>query len=183
MSNAQFTLLAGVEIANGEVEVLSHGEVDDRYGYGDPVAAARKWVGEGALWLHLADLDAAAGTGSNARLVKQVIDHCKADAHIQLAGGIRDDASLDAALATGCTRVVIDAAALADLDWVEKAIATHDKRVGVAITAHDKHVFAPGSAAHGMDLVPVLQRLHAAHCPTYVVTDVDSKGVRKKSQR
>ncbi|MEO8329971.1 MAG: HisA/HisF-related TIM barrel protein [Candidatus Nanopelagicales bacterium] len=183
MSNAQFTLLAGVEIANGEVEVLSHGDIDDRYGYGDPVTAARKWVGEGALWLHVADLDAAAGTGSNSQLVRQVIDRCRADAHIQLAGGIRDDSSLEAALATGSKRVVIDAAALADLDWVEKAIATHDARIAVAVTAHDKQIYAPRTAAHGIELIPVLQRLKAAHCPTYVVTDVDSKGVRKKSQR
>jgi phosphoribosylformimino-5-aminoimidazole carboxamide ribonucleotide (ProFAR) isomerase len=183
MPNAQFTLMAGVEIANGEVEVLSHGEADDRRSYGDPVTAARKWIGQGAQWIHLADLDATAGSGNNASLVAQVIERCRADAHIQLAGGIRDDASLQAALGTGCQRVVIDAAACGDMDWVEKAIVAHDKRVAVAITAHDAKIFAPGSNAHGVDLIAVLERLKTAGCATYVVTDVDSNGVRKKSQR
>jgi phosphoribosylformimino-5-aminoimidazole carboxamide ribonucleotide (ProFAR) isomerase len=183
MSNAQFTLMAGVEIANGEVEVLSHGEADDRHSYGDPVAAARKWIGQGAQWLHLADLDAAAGRGDNSALILQVIDRSRKDAHIQLAGGIRDDASLGSAIKTGVTRVVIDAAALADMDWVASAIKTHDKRVGVAVTAHHEQIFAPGSNAQGLDLVTVLDGLKAAGCHNYIVTDVDSKGVRKKSQR
>ena len=183
MSNAQFTLMAGVEISHGQVEVLSHGEADDRHSYGDPVAAARKWIGQGAQWIHLADLDAAAGETNNARQVAQVIDRCRADAHIQLAGGIRDNASLEAALLTGAQRVIIDAAALDDLDWVSGVIAAHGKRVGVAITAHDQAIFAPGSAAHDLDLVTVLERLKAAACANYIVTDVDSRGVRKKSQR
>lgn len=183
MSNAQFTLMAGVEIANGEVEVLSHGEADDRRSYGDPVAAARKWIGQGAQWIHLADLDAAAGHQRNDDLVRKVIEASRKDAHIQLAGGIRDDRSLDAAIQTGCSRVVIDAAALSDMNWIEGAIKTHDKRVGVAITAHHKEIFAPGSPAHGLDLVSVLDALKTAGCANYIVTDVDSKGVRKKSQR
>ncbi|MFZ0322961.1 MAG: HisA/HisF-related TIM barrel protein [Actinomycetes bacterium] len=183
MSNAQFTLMAGVEISQGQVEVLSHGEADDRYSYGDPVAAARTWVGQGAQWIHLADLDAVEGTGDNARLVKQVLDHCRGQAHVQLAGGIRDDASLAAALDTSCARAVIDTAALSDLAWVEKAVAAGGKRVGVAITGHKDQVYAPGSDAHGADLYEVLERLKASGCSSYIVTDVDSKGVRKKSQR
>jgi len=183
MSNAKFTLMAGVEIANGEVEVLSHGEADDRTSYGDPVAAARKWIGQGAQWIHLADLDAAAGRGDNAALVAKVIQECRQGAHVQLAGGIRDNASLEAALKFGCARVVIDAAALADMTWVTSVIAAHGARIGVAVTAHREEIFAPGSAAHGLDLVSTLQSLKAAKCASYIVTDVDSKGVRKKSQR
>ena len=183
MSQAPFTLMAGVEIANGQVEVLSHGEADDRHSYGDPVAAARAWVGQGAPWIHVADLDAAAGRGSNADLVAKVIDACRGQAHLQLGGGVRDDASLVAALKTGCRRVVIDAAALGNLTWVEDVLRSHDDHVGVAITAHEQRIFAPGSSADGVDLVEVLERLKAAECKAYVVTDVDSKGVRKRSQR
>jgi phosphoribosylformimino-5-aminoimidazole carboxamide ribonucleotide (ProFAR) isomerase len=183
MSNAQFTLMAGVEIAHGQVEVLSHGEADDRTSYGDPVAAARKWIGQGAQWIHLADLDAAAGKGDNTGVVNNVIEQCRGKAHVQLAGGIRDDASIEAGLKAGCARVVIDTAALADMDWVGRAIATHDKRVGVAVIAHRGEIFAPGSDAHGLDLDSVLEQLKSAKCANYIVTDVDSKGVRKKSQR
>jgi phosphoribosylformimino-5-aminoimidazole carboxamide ribonucleotide (ProFAR) isomerase len=183
MSNAQFTLMAGVEIANGQVEVLSHGEADDRTSYGDPAAAARKWIGQGAQWIHLADLDAAAGRGDNRGQVDEVIAQCRGNAHVELAGGIRDDASIEAGLKAGCARVVIDSAALADMEWVGQAIATHDKRVGVAVTAHRDGIYAPGSDAHGLDLESVLGDLKAARCANYIVTDVDSKGVRKKSQR
>ena len=183
MSDAQFTLMAGVEIANGKVEVLSHGEADDQHSYGDPVSAANRWIGEGALWVHIADLDAAAGRGGNSALVAQTIDACRGKAHIELAGGIRDDESLTRALNTGVRRVVIDSAALADMAWVTSAVGDADDRVAVAITAHDQEIYAPGSAAHGLELAPLLEQLHSAHCRTYVVTDVDSKGVRKKSQR
>lgn len=183
MSNAQFTLMAGVEVANGRVEVLSHGEADDRTNFGDPVEAAKKWIGQGAQWIHVADLDAASGRGSNGELVDQVISACRGRAHVELTGGIRDDAGLKKALDAGCARVVIDTAALSDLTWVANAIATHDKRVGVAITAHRDGLYAPGSPAHGADLISVLDELKTAKCANYIVTDVDSKGVRKKSQR
>ena len=183
MSNAQFTLMAGVEIAGGRVEVLSHGEADDRTDFGDPVAAAKKWIGQGAQWIHVADLDASSGRGSNTDLAHDVVAACRGRAHVQLAGGIRDDASVSLALASGAARVVIDTAALADLAWVASVVASHDKRVGVAITAHRDEVYAPGSGAHGADLATVLGELKAAKCASYIVTDVDAKGVRKKSQR
>ena len=183
MSNAKFTLMAGVEIANGEVEALSHGEADDRQSYGDPVAAARKWISQGAQWLHVADLDAAAGRSDNSALVAKVIESSRQDAHIQLAGGIKDDATLSSALKLGCPRVVIDSSALADMEWVTHAIQAHGAVIGVAVTAHRQGIYAPGSAAHELDLVGVIDALKAAQCANYVVTDVDSKGVRRKSQR
>jgi phosphoribosylformimino-5-aminoimidazole carboxamide ribonucleotide (ProFAR) isomerase len=183
MSNAQFTLLAGVEIAHGQVEVLNHGEADDRFSFGDPVTAAKKWIGQGAQWIHVADLDAAAGQGENKGLVEQVIRQCRGNAHVEVAGGIRDDASIEWALTAGCARAVVDTAMLSDLDWVKGAIAAHGQKVGVAITAHRHEIYAPGSGAHGLNLLAVLEELKAARCAGYIVTDVDAKGVRKKSQR
>jgi phosphoribosylformimino-5-aminoimidazole carboxamide ribonucleotide (ProFAR) isomerase len=69
------------------------------------------------------------------------------------------------------------------MNWVTSSIAAHGNRIGVAVTAHHEEIYAPGSDAHGLNLNEVLDALKAAKCPTYVVTDVDSKGVRKKSQR
>ena len=113
MSTFQFTLIAGVEITQGQVGALKKGEIDSKHTYGDPVAAAGHFIGQGAQWLHLADLDAAAGDGNNAKLIHQIIAEYRRDAHLQLAGGIHDDATLTAALRTGCQRIVIDTAALA----------------------------------------------------------------------
>ena len=183
MSNAQFSLMVGVEIANGQVEVLKHGEADDTHPFGDPVAAATRWLNEGAPWLHIADLDAAAGRGDNGAQVAATVAAAKGRAHIQLAGGIRDDASLAAALATGARRVVIDTAALADLDWVAKVAANSDDRVAVGVTAHEKGLYAPDSPAHGLDVGGVLDQLRAAGCRSYVVTDVDANGLRHRSER
>ncbi len=183
MSNDKFTLIVGVEIANGQVEVLKHGEADDSHSFGDPVAAANRWINEGAPWIHIADLDAAAGTGSNADQVAATVAACKGRVHVQLAGGIRDDESLQAALGTGARRVVIDTAALANLDWVTKAVANHDDRVAIGVTAHDKGLYAPNSPAHGLDVGQVLDQLRGAGCNNYVVTDVDAKGLRHRSER
>ena len=183
MPSTAFTLMAGVEIAHGQVEVLSHGEADDTHPFGDPVSAARRWIEQGAQWLHVADLDAAAGVGSNAGLVAAVLDACRGAAHVQLAGGIRDDTSLGEALRTKARRVVIDSAALADMSWIASSLKDAGDRVAVSITAHESQIFAPGSQAHQLDLVTVLAELKSSGCRNFVVTDVDSKGVRKKSQR
>ena len=180
MSTFQFTLIAGVEITQGQVGALKKGEIDTKHTYGDPVAAAGHFIGQGAQWLHLADLDAAGGDGDNAKLIHRIIAEYRRDAHLQLAGGIFDDATLAAALHTGCQRIVIDTAALADLAWVQRALTTHGERVAVDITAHGLGLYAPGTAAHGVDVAAVLAQLGRG---TFLATDVDAEGARKGSNR
>lgn len=180
---AGFTLLAGVEITRGQVGLLDHGHVDGRRTFGDPVEAARRWVQQGATWLHVADLDAAAGVGDNHAIVARVVHAIGGSAHVQVAGGLRDDHTLAAAAKLGVRRLVIDAAALGDLDWVRHVIEEHRSRVAVDITAHQGAVHAPGSPADGLDLAGVLEALREARCETFVVTDVDARGARKSRDR
>ncbi|MGH3155753.1 MAG: HisA/HisF-related TIM barrel protein, partial [Streptosporangiaceae bacterium] len=115
-----FTLLPAVDVADGQAVRLVRGEAGSETSYGDPIEAALAWQRAGARWVHLVDLDAAFGRGSNAGLLRSVVG--RLDIAVELSGGIRDDDSLTAALATGCERVNIGTAALERPDWVAKII-------------------------------------------------------------
>lgn len=178
-----FTLLAGIEIAGGALSTLRHGQVDTTHTYGNPAEAARHFVAQGAPWVHVADLDAAAGTGSNEAAIREVLRECAGRAHVQLAGGIRDADSLSAALATRASRIVLDTSALAATEWVTSVVAQHGDRIALGITANDHRVHAPDSAVHDRELLPFLAGLPALGAKAYVVSDIDAKGLRKAHDR
>lgn len=178
-----FTLIAGVEISDGQVGLLSKGTVDASAHLGDPVAAAHRWVGEGAQWIHVADLDAATGRGSNHSAIKAVADSVRGKAHLQIAGGIRDAASFEQALQLRPQRIVLGTAALADLPWLSSVLATHADVVAVDLAVHKLTLHAPGTSVHGTPLDDSLLALESAGCKTFVVTDVDAEGSHKGSKR
>jgi 1-(5-phosphoribosyl)-5-[(5-phosphoribosylamino)methylideneamino] imidazole-4-carboxamide isomerase/N-(5'phosphoribosyl)anthranilate isomerase len=168
-------LLPAVDIAGGEAVRLVRGEAGSETGYGDPIAAARDWADQGASWIHLVDLDAAFGRGSNLEVVQAVIDRVE-DVRVELSGGIRDDASLEAALATGAQRVNIGTAALEDPAWTERVIALYGDRIAVGLDVRGTTLAARGWTREGGDLWEVLDRLEHAGCARYVVTDVTKDG-------
>ncbi len=146
--------------------------------YGSPRDAALAWQNDGAEWVHLVDLDAAFGRGSNRELLAQVVGEL--DVKVELSGGIRDDEALTAALATGCARVNLGTAALEDPEWCASAIARHGERVAVGLDveivegAH--RLRGRGWVSDGGDLWEVLERLRTQGCSRYVVTDVTKDG-------
>jgi len=168
------TLLPAVDVADGQAVRLVQGEAGTETGYGDPMEAALAWQRAGADWIHLVDLDAAFGRGSNAPLLKDVVR--RLDLKVELSGGIRDDASLAAALATGCTRVNIGTAALEDPDWVRSVIARHGDQIAVGLDVRGTRLAARGWTSEGGDLWETLDRLDADGCARYVVTDVTKDG-------
>ncbi|HWL01552.1 MAG TPA: HisA/HisF-related TIM barrel protein, partial [Microbacteriaceae bacterium] len=137
------------------------------------------WVAQGAEWIHLVDLDAAFGRGDNRALIREVIDGVPAGVHVELSGGIRDDASLEAALATGVRRVNLGTAALEDPEWTARAIAAHGDRIAVGLDVRGTTLAARGWTKEGGDLWEVLARLEDAGCARYVVTDVTKDGTLK----
>lgn len=173
-----FVLLPAVDVAGGRTVRLTQGQAGTETVYGDPVASALAWQAGGAEWIHLVDLDAAFGRGSNAALLAEVVG--KLDIAVELSGGIRDDASLKRALATGCARVNLGTAAVEDPAWCRKAIAEHGERIAVGLDVRiidGQHILAArGWTASGGDLWEVLVRLDADGCPRYVVTDVTKDG-------
>jgi 1-(5-phosphoribosyl)-5-[(5-phosphoribosylamino)methylideneamino] imidazole-4-carboxamide isomerase/N-(5'phosphoribosyl)anthranilate isomerase len=173
-----FTLLPAVDVADGKAVRLVQGEAGTETSYGDPLDAALAWQRDGAEWVHLVDLDAAFGRGSNRELLARVIGEL--DVQVELSGGIRDDESLAAALATGCARVNLGTAALEDPMWCAKVVAEHGEKIAVGldvrITEKGHRLAARGWTSDGGDLWEVLDRLDRDGCARYVVTDVSKDG-------
>ena len=169
-----FELLPAVDVADGQAVRLVQGQAGTETHYGAPLDAALAWQQDGAEWIHLVDLDAAFGRGSNAELLAEVVG--RLDVRVELSGGIRDDASLEAALATGCTRVNIGTAALEKPEWCASTIARYGDRIAVGLDVRGSTLAARGWTQDGGDLWEVLDRLNKQGCPRYVVTDVTKDG-------
>ena len=167
-------LLPAVDISGGQAVQLVQGVAGSEKRFGDPVEAAMRWQDAGAEWIHLVDLDAAFGRGDNRELLSAVVR--RLDVKVELSGGIRDDASLAAALATGCTRVNLGTAALESPDWVRAAIARYGDRIAVGLDVRGTTLAARGWTQEGGDLWETLARLDADGCARYVVTDVNKDG-------
>jgi 1-(5-phosphoribosyl)-5-[(5-phosphoribosylamino)methylideneamino] imidazole-4-carboxamide isomerase/N-(5'phosphoribosyl)anthranilate isomerase len=170
----RLVLLPAVDVASGQAVRLVRGEAGTETAYGDPLEAALAWQRAGAEWIHLVDLDAAFGRGENRRLLAEVTG--RVDVQVELSGGIRDDASLDAALSSGCARVNIGTAALEDPQWCARAIARHGDRVAVGLDVRGTTLAARGWTEEGGELFDVLARLDREGCARYVVTDVGRDG-------
>jgi 1-(5-phosphoribosyl)-5-[(5-phosphoribosylamino)methylideneamino] imidazole-4-carboxamide isomerase/N-(5'phosphoribosyl)anthranilate isomerase len=168
------TLLPAVDVADGAAVRLVQGEAGSETSYGDPLDAALTWQRDGAEWIHLVDLDAAFGRGDNRALLADVV--ARLDVAVELSGGIRDDASLTAALATGCSRVNLGTAALESPDWVRAAIAEHGDKIAVGLDVRGTTLAARGWTQDGGDLWETIARLDDDGCPRYVVTDVRRDG-------
>ncbi len=168
-------LLPAVDVANGQAVRLVQGDAARETVYGDPLAAALDFQSAGAQWIHLVDLDAAFGRGSNAALLAEVVG--RLDVKVELSGGIRDDASLTAALATGAARVNIGTAALEDPQWCDRVVGEYGDRVAIGLDVRGRTLSARGWTRDGGDLFEVLERLNKAGCSRYVVTDINKDGM------
>lgn len=170
-------LLPAVDVAAGTAVRLVQGAAGSETGYGDPLAAALDWASGGARWVHLVDLDAAFGRGSNrAQLAEVSRALTDRGVQVELSGGIRDDESLAAALATGASRVNLGTAALEDPDWVRAAIGRDGARIAVGLDVRGTTLAGRGWTRSGGELFEVLARLDADGCARYVVTDVRRDG-------
>lgn len=172
---SRLVLLPAVDVAGGRAVRLVQGEAGTETAYGAPLEAALAWQYAGAEWVHLVDLDAAFSRGSNRDLVAAVVG--RLDVAVELSGGIRDDASLEAALATGCARVNLGTAALEDPDWTADAIARYGDKVAVGLDVRGTTLAARGWTRRGGDLWDVMDRLDRDGCARYVVTDVTRDGM------
>jgi phosphoribosyl isomerase A len=167
-------LLPTVDVAGGQAVQLVQGVAGSEKQFGDPVQAALRWQEAGAEWIHLVDLDAAFGRGNNAEIIAEVTSHLRLN--VELSGGIRDDESLAAALATGCRRVNLGTAALESPDWCARAIAEYGDRIAVGLDVRGTRLAARGWTREGGELYETLARLDAEGCARYVVTDITKDG-------
>ncbi len=174
-STPELILLPAVDVADGKAVRLTQGEAGSETSYGDPVDAAVEWARQGASWIHLVDLDAAFGRGNNAAVMRRVIKQVKG-VQVELSGGIRDDASLDAALESGAARINLGTAALENPEWAADVIGRYGDAVAVGLDVRGTTLAARGWTREGGDLWAVLDRLEDAGCSRYVVTDVTKDG-------
>lgn len=170
-------LLPAVDVKGGQAVRLVQGELGSESNYGSPLEAALDFQRAGAEWIHLVDLDAAFGIGSNAELLAEVVG--KLDIDVELSGGIRDDESLRRALATGCRRVNLGTAALENPDWTARVIAEFGDRIAVGLDVRGRTLAARGWTKEGGDIFETLERLDRDGCARYVVTDVTKDGTLK----
>jgi phosphoribosyl isomerase A len=171
------TLLPAVDVADGQAVRLVQGAAGSETSYGDPLEAALAWQNDGADWVHLVDLDAAFGRGSNAAQLAEVVR--RLDVKVELSGGIRDDDSLRAALATGAARVNIGTAALEDPEWCDRICGEYGDRVAIGLDVRGRTLAARGWTRDGGDLFDVLERLDKAGAARYVVTDITKDGTMR----
>ncbi|WP_430779890.1 bifunctional 1-(5-phosphoribosyl)-5-((5-phosphoribosylamino)methylideneamino)imidazole-4-carboxamide isomerase/phosphoribosylanthranilate isomerase PriA [Actinoplanes sp. G11-F43] len=170
-------LLPAVDVADGQAVRLVQGAAGSETAYGDPLDAALAWQNDGAEWIHLVDLDAAFGKGSNAELLAEVVR--RLDVKVELSGGIRDDESLTRALATGAQRVNIGTAALEDPEWCDRICGEYGDRVAIGLDVRGRTLSARGWTRDGGDLYEVLARLDSAGASRYVVTDITKDGTMR----
>ncbi|HEY3873314.1 MAG TPA: bifunctional 1-(5-phosphoribosyl)-5-((5-phosphoribosylamino)methylideneamino)imidazole-4-carboxamide isomerase/phosphoribosylanthranilate isomerase PriA [Actinocrinis sp.] len=179
---SKLELLPSVDVEDGQSVRLVRGEAGTETSYGDAMSAALALQAGGAEWVHLVDLDAAFGRGSNrellAAMVRRMVD---AGVKAELSGGIRDEDSLHAALATGATRVNLGTAALESPAWVAKAVAEHGDRVAVGLDVRREdgqwRLRGRGWTTDGGELFEAVARLDAEGCARYVITDVGKDGM------
>lgn len=169
------TLLPAIDVVDGKAVRLQQGEAGTETVYGSPAQVAAEFVAAGATWIHLVDLDAAFGRGSNLDLLRQII--AEVPINVELSGGIRDQESLERALECGARRVNLGTAALENPEWTEAAIAQFGDQVAVGLDVRGETLAARGWTREGGNLWDVLKRLNDAGCSRYVVTDVKRDGM------
>ncbi|MGZ0711168.1 bifunctional 1-(5-phosphoribosyl)-5-((5-phosphoribosylamino)methylideneamino)imidazole-4-carboxamide isomerase/phosphoribosylanthranilate isomerase PriA (plasmid) [Coraliomargarita sp. W4R53] len=174
-STPELILLPAIDVADGKAVRLTQGEAGTETNYGDPVDAALEWARAGADWIHLVDLDAAFGRGTNTAIIRKVIKQVKG-VQVEVSGGIRDDRTLESALESGASRINLGTAALENPEWAADVISRYGDVIAVGLDVRGTTLAARGWTREGGDLWTVLDRLEAAGCSRYVVTDVTKDG-------
>lgn len=174
MTSKALEILPAIDVRGGRAVRLVQGELAKESNYGLPIEVAQDFVEQGAKWIHLVDLDAAFGIGSNFELIAEVISSL--DIKVELSGGIRDDQSLERALATGCSRVNLGTIAIENPQWTAKAISNYGDRIAVGLDVRGHTLATRGWTESGGDLFEMISELDKAGCSRYIVTDVAKDG-------
>jgi 1-(5-phosphoribosyl)-5-[(5-phosphoribosylamino)methylideneamino] imidazole-4-carboxamide isomerase/N-(5'phosphoribosyl)anthranilate isomerase len=174
MTLPELQILPAIDVKDGRAVRLFQGELAKESNYGLPVEVAKEFSAEGASWIHLVDLDAAFGIGSNFELIQEVIS--SVDIKVELSGGIRDDDSLKRALSTGCERVNLGTAAIENPEWTAKVIGQYGEKIAVGLDVRGHTLATRGWTEQGGDLLEMISKLDAAGCSRYIVTDVTKDG-------
>jgi phosphoribosylformimino-5-aminoimidazole carboxamide ribotide isomerase len=170
-------LYPAIDLKEGQCVRLLRGEMSQATVFNDdPAAQARRFVAAGCRHLHVVDLDGAvAGKPMNAAAVAAII--AVAGVPVQLGGGIRERATIDAWLARGVARVILGTAAVANPDLVREACRAYPGRIVVGIDARDGRVAVEGwTKASARDALDLALAFEDAGVAAIVYTDIERDG-------
>jgi phosphoribosylformimino-5-aminoimidazole carboxamide ribotide isomerase len=177
---AALTIFPAIDLKRGQVVRLAEGDMDRATVYGDdPAAQAAAFARAGADHLHVVDLDGAfAGDSVNGDAVRAAV--AAFPGRVQVGGGIRDIAAVEAWLTLGVARVVIGTAALKNPDFVRAAAAAHPDAIVVAVDARDAMVATEGWAdVSDVSVEDLARRFEDAGVAALLFTDVGRDGLLK----
>jgi phosphoribosylformimino-5-aminoimidazole carboxamide ribotide isomerase len=177
-----FEILPAIDLRDGRVVRLRQGDFAQETAYSDdPVDVTRRFVADGARWLHVVDLDAArTGVHSNGPAVAAIIEAVGDRVRVEVAGGIRDASAANAALAAGAARIVVGTAALRDPAFAGRLVATHGaERIAAAIDVRNGQAMGEGwsAAGPGRDAVEAIEHLADVGVATFEVTAIERDGL------
>jgi len=168
--------IPAVDLREGACVQLVGGEyAQERVRLEDPVAVAREWTRYGFRRLHVVDLDAATGRGSNQQLVADILN--ETPAAIQIGGGVRSEAQVEELLGRGACAVVVGTRALEDADWLAQIANAYPNEILVAADVRDRRVVTRGWARTlPRDVTDVAEELSALPLAGMLVTAVHREG-------
>jgi phosphoribosylformimino-5-aminoimidazole carboxamide ribotide isomerase len=179
---ATFEILPAIDLRDGRVVRLRAGDFERETGYGDdPVGVARDWAAQGARWLHVVDLDGAlGGAPAQSDLAGSIASGVDGAVRCELAGGLRTEAAVTAALERGFARAVVGTAALGDLALVARLVARHGpNRLAVALDVRDGQAvgeaWLPGAVSTPVS--DAARALADAGVTTFEVTAIERDGL------
>ena len=173
-------LFPAIDLKNGQCVRLEQGDMARATVFSlDPAAQARAFAAQGFEYLHVVDLDGAfAGKPVNAHAVEAML--AKITMPVQLGGGIRDHATVEAWLGKGVKRVIIGTAAVRNPALVKEAARAHPGRVAVGLDARDGKVAVEGWAETSeLSALDIARRFEDAGVAAIVYTDVARDGMLK----
>ena len=167
-----------IDIRGGKAVRLRQGDFGDETVYNDdPAEAARSWVQAGARFLHVIDLDGAReGKPQNLDHLERITDAVRVP--VQYGGGLREIASVRAALAAGADRAILGTAAYSDMEFLDACVASWPSRTLVAVDVRAGRVSVAGwTKATQMLPEDVIERLQARGVRQFIYTNVDRDGM------
>jgi phosphoribosylformimino-5-aminoimidazole carboxamide ribotide isomerase len=177
-SPAAFALYPAIDLRRGRCVRLEKGEASRETVYGDdPLAVARSFADAGAEWIHVVDLDAAFGDGSNRALIRDLV--AATPLKVQTGGGLRGDADLEEVLEAGAARAVIGTAAIENPELVRRAVERWGaERIAVGLDARGRRPAARGwTEESGTDLFDLAASMVALGARTLIHTDIERDGM------
>ena len=177
-----FDILPAIDLRGGRVVRLQQGDFARETVYEpDPAMVAAEFAEAGARWLHVVDLDGArSGEPANRREIEAIVTAVGERATVEVAGGLRDEASVATVLEAGAGRVVIGTAALIDASFAQRLVEAHGSdRIAVAIDVRDGLAVGQGwvAGSEGTAVTDAIERLADAGVETFEVTAIERDGL------